>query len=466
MNQIDRLDRALLSQTVARALARGGDFAEVFVESRDNLGMRLEDGKVDQVTGGREAGFGVRVIDGERTFYAHSDEISEAGFAAAADLVAAAVAERPPVAIVDLGPVRSAPAATPVAVPPETVAIERKRALLEAGDEAAREAGAEIVQVSISYGDARQQVLIVNSTGDVVRDERTRVRFLASVVARRGDVIQTGYESLGASAGFETVDEEAAARVARAASSKAITMLDARPAPAGVMPVVLSNGFGGVLFHEACGHGLEIDAVDKGASIYAGKLGQMVAAPIVNAYDDGTLPSGWGSAAYDDEGSATERTQVIEEGRLTGYLLDLRHARKRGERPTGNGRRQSFRFIPIPRMTTTFIGSSTSTPEEIIAATEHGFYAKSLAGGQVEPASGAFVFGVAEGYLIEHGRVTMPLRGATLIGSGIDILNRIDMIAGDMDVKSGTCGKDGQGVPVGTGQSTLRVSEMTIGGTA
>jgi len=466
VNQLDHLDRELLGQTVSRALARGGDFAEVYAETRDSLGMRLEDGRVDQVTGGREAGFGVRVIDGERTFYAHSDELGEAGLRTAADLVAAAVAERTPARIVDLGPVRSAPAAAPVAVPPDTVAIERKRALLEAGDQAARDAGADIVQVSVNYGDARQKVLIVNSEGDFVRDERTRVRFLASVVARRGDVIQTGYESLGASAGFEIADERAAAEVAQAAAVKALAMLEAKPAPAGVMPVVLANGFGGVLFHEACGHGLEIDAVDKGASIYAGKLGQTVAAPIVNAYDDGTLPSGWGSAAYDDEGSPTERTQVIEEGRLTGYLLDLRHARKRGERPTGNGRRQSFRFIPIPRMTTTFIGAGSSTPEEIIAATGHGFYAKSLAGGQVEPASGAFVFGVAEGYLIEKGRITRPLRGATLVGSGIDILNRIDMIAADMDVKSGTCGKDGQGVPVGTGQSTLRISEMTIGGTA
>jgi len=199
--------------------------------------------------------------------------------------------------------------------------------------------------------------------------------------------------------------------------------------------------------------------------IGAGKMGELVAAPIVNAYDDGALPNGWGSQAFDDEGVPTQKTRVIEDGRLTGYLYDRLRAREAGAAPTGNGRRQSFRHVPIPRMTTTYIGAGDATADEIIAATSHGFYAKSLAGGQVEPASGNFVFGVAEGYLIENGRITAPLRGATLVGNGIDILMRIDMIAADFDVKTGVCGKDGQGVPVGTGQATLRIAEMTVGGT-
>ena len=242
-------------------------------------------------------------------------------------------------------------------------------------------------------------------------------------------------------------------------------MLDSKPAPVGAMPVVLANGFGGTLFHEACGHGLEADAIAKGASIYAGKMGEVVAAPHVSAYDDGSIPNGWGSQAFDDEGVPTQKTLVIEEGRLTGYLYDRLRAREAGAAPTGNGRRQSFRHVPIPRMTTTYIAPGEATPEDIIAATPRGFYAKSLAGGQVEPASGAFVFGVAEGYLIEDGRITTPLRGATLVGNGIDILMKIDLIAGDFEVKTGICGKDGQGVPVGTGQSTLRIAEMTVGGT-
>ena len=232
------------------------------------------------------------------------------------------------------------------------------------------------------------------------------------------------------------------------------------------MAAVIANGTGGVLFHEACGHGLEADTIAKGASIYAGKMGEPVAASIVDAYDDGSIVNGWGSAAFDDEGIPTQRTKVIDRGRLCGYLYDRLHASRLGAAPTGNGRRQSFRHIPLPRMTTTYIAPGESTPDEIIGATERGFYARSLAGGQVEPASGAFVFGVAEGYLIEKGRVTTPLRGATLIGSGIEILNRIDMVAADMDIRSGMCGKDGQSVPVGTGQPTLRIAEMTIGGTA
>jgi TldD protein len=459
-------DKALVQATIARALRRGGDFAEVFVEDRESLGLRLEDGRIEQTSGGREVGAAVRLLWGERTYYAYSDAVDEAGLTAAADAVAAAVsagAHGPEV--VDLGQVRTDPTKNPVVTPPGAVAIARKAELVRAGDEAARAVSPEIVQVIAGYGDTRQRVLIANSLGDLVADDRTRVRFTTQVVARRGDVIQTGHETVGGSAGFELVDEVAARAVARGAAEKARVMLDSKPAPVGTMPVVLANGFGGTLFHEACGHGLEADAIAKGASIYEGKLGEVVAAPIVNAFDEGSIANGWGSQAFDDEGVPTQKTMVIEDGRLTGYLYDRLRAREAGAAPTGNGRRQSFRHVPIPRMTTTYIAPGDATAEDIIAATPKGFYAKSLAGGQVEPASGNFVFGVAEGYLIEDGRVTTPLRGATLVGNGIDILLKIDLIAGDFDVKTGICGKDGQGVPVGTGQATLRIAEMTVGGT-
>jgi len=459
-------DTGLLHATIERALRRGGDFAEVFVEDRDSLGLRLEDGRIEQTSGGRETGAAVRLLSGDHTYYAYSDAVDEAGLSAAADAVAAAVSagvEGPEV--VDLGAVLSDPGKNPVRVPPADVAIARKALLVRAGDEAARAASSEVVQATIGYGDTRQRVLIANSLGDLVYDDRTRTRFIAQVVARRGEVIQTGHETVGGSAGFELVDEEIARRVARTAAEKATIMLDSKPAPVGAMPVVLANGFGGTLFHEACGHGLEADAIAKGASIYEGKLGEIVAASMVSAYDEGSIPNGWGSQAYDDEGVPTQKTMVIEDGRLTGYLYDRLRAREAGAAPTGNGRRQSFRHVPIPRMTTTYIAPGDATPEEIIAATPKGFYAKSLAGGQVEPASGNFVFGVAEGYLIEDGKITTPLRGATLVGNGIDILMKIDMIAGDFDVKTGVCGKDGQGVPVGTGQATLRIAEMTVGGT-
>ena len=459
--------RDLLQRIIARALRRGGDFAEVYVEDREGLGLRLEDGRIEATSGGREAGAAVRLLSGERTYYAYSDGVDEAALTAAADAVAAAMSgggAGP--SVVMLGDVRSAPQKHPVQVPPESVIIARKAELLRAGDDAARSAGAEIAQATVGYGDSRRRVLIANSLGECVYDDRTSVRFTVQVVARRGEVIQTGLETLGGSAGFELVGAEAARDVAATAAAKALTMLDSRPAPVGAMPVVLANGFGGVLFHEACGHGLEADAVAKGASIYAGKLGEVIAAPIVSAYDDGSLTNGWGSQAFDDEGVPTQKTLLIEEGRLTGYLYDRLRARQMGVAPTGNGRRQSFRHVPIPRMTTTYIAPGEASADDVIASTPHGFYAKSLAGGQVEPASGNFVFGVAEGYLIEHGRLTTPLRGATLVGNGIDILLKIDMIAGDFEVKTGMCGKDGQGAPVGTGQATLRISEMTVGGTA
>jgi TldD protein len=459
-------DSHLLSATIERALRRGGDFAEVFVEDRESLGLRLEDGRIEQTSGGRETGAAVRLLSGERTYYAYSDAVDEAGLAAAADAVAAAVSaggQGPH--ITDLGAVRSDLGKNPVLDPPGEVSTGHKAELVRTGDEAARAVSGEIVQAIVGYGDTRQRVLIANSLGDLVFDDRTRTRFTVQVVARRGEVIQTGHETVGGSAGFELVDEEIARDVARTAAEKARIMLGSKPAPVGAMPVVLANGFGGTLFHEACGHGLEADAIAKGASIYAGKMGEVVAAPIVSAYDEGSIANGWGSQAFDDEGVPTQKTLVIEEGRLTGYLYDRLRAREAGAAPTGNGRRQSFRHVPIPRMTTTYIAPGGATAEEIIAATPKGFYAKSLAGGQVEPASGNFVFGVAEGYLIEDGRITTPLRGATLVGNGIDILMKIDMIAGDFDVKTGICGKDGQGVPVGTGQATLRIAEMTVGGT-
>jgi TldD protein len=464
--RFDDLSRDLLDATIRRALNRGGDFAEVFVEDRRSLGLSLEEGKVERAAGGREAGFGVRLTSGDRTFYAYSDEIDEANLQRAADAVAAAVRGGGSARAVNLGEVRGAGDGGVVKVPPDSVDTATKAGLLRAADEAARSSSPAVHQVMASYLESRQRVLIANSLGGHVGDDRTRVRLTVSVVARRDGVIQTGYESLGKSEGFEIMSDEIAGSLAHEAAAKAIAMLDAQPAPSGPMAVVLGNGFGGTLFHEACGHGLEADGIAKGSSIYEGKIGEVVAAPIVSAYDDGSIPGGWGSSAVDDEGAPTQKTLVIEEGRLRGFLYDGLRARVMGASPTGNGRRQSFRHIPIPRMTTTCIAPGDVSATDVIASTAHGFYAKSLAGGQVEPASGNFVFGVSEGYLIEQGRITAPCRGATLVGNGIEILQSIDMIADDFLVKSGICGKDGQSVPVGTGQGTLRIARMTVGGTA
>jgi len=464
--RFDDVEKPLLEATIGRALRAGGEFAEVFVEERHSLSLSLDDGKIERASGGHDFGAAVRLTVAERTYHAYTDDVTEAELTRAADAVAAAPRAAEPGAALPLGDRRDDRGLHPVARPPHDVAVDEKAALLRVADETARGHDAAVTQVTAAYVEGRQRVLIANSLGELVGDDRTRVRLTVNAVARRGDVIQTGYESVGKSMGFEILDEEVAAGLARTAAGKAVTMLDAQPAPSGPIAVVLANGFGGTLFHEACGHGLEADAVVKNASVYAGKLGEVVASPIVTAYDDGTLPGEWGSAAFDDEGVPMQKTMVIEEGRLRCFLSDRLRARKMGLSSTGNGRRQSFRHVPIPRMRTTYIAAGDATPEEIIAATDRGFYARSLAGGQVEPASGNFVFGVAEGYLIERGSVTTPLRGATLVGNGIEVLKSIDMIAGDLLVKTGMCGKDGQSVPVGTGQPTLRISRMTVGGTA
>jgi TldD protein len=308
-------------------------------------------------------------------------------------------------------------------------------------------------------------VEVFNSDGVAAADDRTRIRLSAQVVARRGERVETGTDTRGGHAGFELLEEDPE-QIAAEAARKALTMLDAREAPTGRLPVVVGNGFGGVLLHEAVGHGLEADAVQKGASVYAGKVGEQLAEPGVTAYDDGRREGEWGSDGIDDEGIPTRRTTIIEDGRLTSYLYDLLRARNDGTESTGNGRRESFRNIPIPRMTNTYFGPGEATAEELIAGVERGLYAVSFGGGQVEPATGDFVFGVSEGFLIEGGKVTAPVRGATLVGNGLEALRAIDGIAGDLEIATGFCGKAGQSVPAGVGQPHVRIRELTVGGTA
>ena len=317
----------------------------------------------------------------------------------------------------------------------------------------------------IGYVESRRQVEVFNSEGRAAADDRTRVRLGAQVVARRDERVETGTDTRGGHAGFELLEADPEA-VAETAARRALTQLEAVDAPTGRLPVVVGNGFGGVLLHEAVGHGLEADAVQKGASVYAGRLGEQLAEGFVTAYDDGLRANDWGSDGIDDEGTPTRRTTIIEEGRLVSYLYDVVRARKDGAASTGNGRRESFRHLPVPRMTNTYFAPGAATPEELIGEIERGLYAVSFGGGQVEPATGDFVFGVSEGYLIEGGRVTAPVRGATLVGNGVEALRAIDGVAGDLEIASGFCGKAGQSVPAGVGQPHVRIRELTVGGTA
>ncbi len=455
------IEPEVAERALVRALANGGEFAEVFAERNAGLTMAIDESRVEAVQSGAAEGAGVRVLSGGTTYYSHVDGLDPADIERAADEAAAALrsgrAEPRPLHAVATSPF-------PIEQRPAEVPAERKAALLRELDERGRGAGEEIAQFMASYAEVRREVAVANSEGLFAGDDRTRVRIGAQAVARRGDAVETGAETLGGHRGFELFDGDPGA-IAAEVARKALVLLDAGPAPAGSMPVVVGGGFGGVLFHEMTGHGLEADHVQKGASVYVGKLGERVAQPLLTAYDDGRMPGEWGSDAIDDEGAPTQKTMVIEEGRLAAYLYDGLTARRDGVASTGNGRRESFRHLPVPRMTNTYIAPGEAEPEAMIAEVEKGFYAASFAGGQVDPATGDFVFGVSEGYLIEGGKVTRPCRGATLIGNCLEALAAIDAVGNDFEMKTGVCGKAGQKVPVGTGQGHVRIEAMTVGGT-
>ena len=455
------LDQEVASRVLSRALANGGRFAEVFAERRRGQVLAIDEQRIESVQTGAEEGAGVRVVEGGTTYFAHVDGLDPADLERAADEAAAALKgdrrEPQPLQARETTPL-------PIAHRPEEVPAARKAEMLRELDERGRAKGSEIAQLTASYAEARREVALANSDGLFTGDDRTRVRIGVQVVARRDGSVETGAETLGAHRGYELLEDDPA-QIAEQAAAKALTLLDAVPAPSGSMPVVVGGGFGGVLFHEMTGHGLEADHIQKGASVYVGKLGERVAEPLLNAYDDGRLPGEWGSDGIDDEGQPTQKTLVIEEGRITSYLYDHLTAERAGVSSTGNGRRESFRHLPIPRMTNTYIAPGEATPEEMIAEVARGFYAVSFGGGQVDPATGDFVFGVNEGYLIEGGKVTKPCRGATLIGNCLDALAAIDAVGDDFFMKTGMCGKGGQKIPVGTGQGHVRLRALTVGGT-
>jgi TldD protein len=466
------IDQDVIERTLGVALRTGADFAEIYAEDKRNTSVSLDDGRIEQVTSGRDRGAGIRVIKGDTTGFAHSSDLSERGLAEAAEAAAAAAGRGDGgTRTVALRP------STPVAVNtvdryPETIPKATKVEMLQRMDEAARSAGGEIVQVSAGYGDSRKRVLIANTDGVFVSDDIVRVLARISAVADGDAGMQTGFQSMGHTVGWEVFDPEHDLYVdldalARDAARQAIVKLNARPAPSGAMPVVIKNGTGGVLFHEACGHGLEADHIQKGASVYADKVGELVASPLVTLVDDGTMAGEWGTLAVDDEGHATQRNVLIEDGVLTDYMWDHIRARKAGRGPSGNGRRQSYMHLPMVRMTNTFVMDGPDDADDIVASTEQGVYVSHLGGGSVNTATGDFVFGMNEAYLIENGEITEPLREGNLIGNGPQVLRDIDMLANDFAMGNpGTCGKDGQGVPVGDGQPTLRVKSLTIGGTA
>lgn len=462
------IDQTTLERVLTEASSHGADFAEVFAEDKRSASALLDDGRIEELSSGRDRGAGIRVVIGDSTGFAHTSDMSEEGLLAAARTAAGAArgsgSARGSVAL-DGGGVHGSSVA---AIEPEGIDKARKVELLVTANDVARSAGDAVTQVSARYADSRRRILVANTDGLFASDDQVRTMFSVSVVATGDTGMQTGRESVGRTVGFELFDEYDVADLSERAARRALTKLAARPAPSGEVPVIIGPGGGGVMFHEACGHGLEADLVAKGASVFAGRLGEKVASELVTLVDDGTMGGEWGRFAIDDEGRPAQRNVLIQDGVLVDYMWDGLRARAEGRASSGNGRRQSYRHLPMVRMTNTYLLGGESDPDDILVDTPTGVYIAHLGGGQVNTATGDFVFGMTEAYLIEDGRITEPLREGNLIGNGPAVLRAIDAVGNDFAMGSpGTCGKDGQGVPVGDGVPTLRVmSGLTIGGTA
>ena len=455
------MKREEYERVLRAALETGGDFAEIFFEDTQRNSLEYRDGRVDTVQCGRDVGAAVRVLRGLNHTYAYTNDISEQGLLAAAHSAAAAI-DAPAAATVQGLCLRPAREMQPAQVRPSAKHARVRAQIAQEAYRAAREISPEIVQANVTLMDVMQHVTIVNSEGVYVEDDRARSRFIISAVASANGEMQTASEGPGAGRGFEffsMIDPQA---IAQKTAQSAICMLHAPFAPAGVMPVAVGNAFGGVIFHEACGHSLESAAVSKNQSEFAGKMGQQIAHPKVTAIDDGTMLGYWGSSGYDDEGTPTKRNVLIAHGVLQSYMIDRIGARRMGSEPTGNGRRQSYRFAPTSRMTNTFIAPGED--ENIIESMPMGLYAKKMGGGSVNPLTGEFNFAVQEGYLIKDGTIDRPVRGATLIGKGSEILQRIDMVGKDLALGEGMCGAASGSIPTCVGQPLIRVSAILVGG--
>ncbi|MDN5352982.1 MAG: TldD protein [Clostridiales bacterium] len=457
------LDRLLIEEILLAALSKGGDFSEIFIEDRTNTSIEMIKGKVENALSGRDFGIGIRVFSGLNSVYVYTSRTDRAGLLDLAKTASAAVGEMKKSEGIEhvMG---GAVITHPIRLDPSKITASEKVALLRRGYESAKAYSEQVTQITGHYLDYTQRVLIANSEGLMAEDTRTRTRYTVSTVAEAEGQMQSGSANRGASRGFELYDDVSVEALGREAARIAVVMLEAKPAPSGKFPVVLDNKFGGVIFHEACGHSLEATSVAKGLSEFSGKLGTQIASSIVSAVDDGTVPGAWGSEAYDDEGTPARRNVLIENGILKGYMIDRLNARRMKMDITGSARRQSYHVAPTSRMTNTYILNGTSRFEDMIGSIEHGLYAKTLGGGSVNPTTGEFNFAVKEGYLIENGKIKDPVKGATLIGTGAEILKKIEMIGDNFDSAEGMCGSISGSIPVGLGQPALKVADITVGG--
>jgi TldD protein len=465
---LDAIDAATAERLISAALGSGGDYADLYFEHRSGADYSFEEGRVRTVGRGVTLGLGVRVLRGDATGYAYTEELSEDRMAAAArtagQIASSGAAPGPvpvrPVSLPDFYPVRESSLARP-----GTDKVE----LLRRADRAARAFDPRIVRVEVSLSEEWREVLVVSSDGHLARDRQPMIRFGVHAVAEDNGKRQGGRSGGASRRGMEQFDRpgQSAEEHGREAARLAVAMLHAQDAPAGPMEVVLGPGESGILLHEAVGHGLEADFNRKKTSNYTDQIGQAVASPLCTVVDDGTVGSARGSINVDDEGNPGRRNVLIENGRLIAYMQDRISARHFKTTPSGNGRRESFRHEPLPRMTNTFLMPGQDDPEDVIRSVKRGVYAKHFSGGQVNISNGDFVFSLTESYLIEDGKLTAPLKGVNLIGNGPEVLRQVTMVASDFKLSDGTwtCGKDGQSVPVGIGTPTVKIAQITVGGT-
>ena len=457
------IEKRLAEEILGIALSGGGDFAEIYQELTQNGNIRMVDGKIEAIGDNVLSGVGIRTFIGTQTVYATTTDITREGLIRCAKSVAEAVGEIKGAVSLHLCE-RIFPNIHPVTTVPASAEMKYKIDLLKSACNTAKSYDQSIVQVAGNLLMVDHSILVANSEGLYTTDRHIRTRMAVNAVASNGHENQSGSCAPGRGMGLEVFDLFRPEDIGREAARQAVVNLNASYCPAGKMTVAIENGFGGVIFHEACGHSLEATSVAIGASQMAGKLGQMIANPKVTAIDDGTIPNGWGSVNIDDEGNPTKRNVLIENGVLKSYMVDRLGSRRMGLPMTGNSRRQGYEYEPTSRMTNTFIDNGPDKNEDIIASIEYGLYAKEMGGGSVNPLTGAFNFSVREGYIVRNGKICEAVRGASLIGTGSQIIKDIDMVGQNLATGQGMCGSSSGSVPTDVGQPLIRVSEITVGG--
>ncbi|HUU40810.1 MAG TPA: TldD/PmbA family protein, partial [Desulfatiglandales bacterium] len=445
-------------------ITKGASFADIFAEETVFRSIVLEDNKLEKIISGTDIGLGLRAIKDLKTIYSYTNELDEkSAFALSQEM--STILKGRSLFSAKTWSFSPQPVKPFITRDPSEVSIKEEKGLLNLANKAAKGVDHRIRQVKVVYASRVQNIFTANNLGETTSEQRASTIFFVHAIAVEGDIIQTGYEPLAEARGFELLSNDKVEDIALKAARRALNLLNARPAPTGQMCAVLSSSAGGTMIHEAVGHGFEADLAQEGLSVYSGKLNRKVASEEISIVDDATINAARGSFFYDDEGTPGQRAFLVENGVLKSFMYDRLTAMKDGVKSTGNGRRESYRFSPIPRMTNTFIAPGRSDPEDIVRSVDNGLLVVKMGGGQVDTVNGNFVFDVSEGYLLEKGRAVDMVRGATLIGNGPKVIRTIDMVGTDFGFGVGTCGKDGQSVPISDAQPTLRIPQIVVGGT-